>query len=334
MKIAIFSDTHIGFGKGSKRSTEAFDQAKQAFELALSEKADLILLAGDLFNEAIPSQTAWLEMFKLFSLLRKSGSEKSIVQWEKAGKKEDFYFSHVPVISIAGTHEFRSKDFKNALEVLQQAGCLVYLHAATAFFEKGGEKIAVQGLSGVPEKKALDALKMWDPKPVQGASNIILLHQSIKEFLPFDDDMIASIGLADLPSNFDLIIDGHLHWASDKNLETKQFLVTGSTVVTQMKKLESKKPKGVFFFDSVSKKVDFKQLPKQRQFLFEKLEFKDATLEQIKEAVEKKLSEILSSSNEMPLVKLKLKGSLTKGLNQANIDLTFIKSLGKNPISL
>ena len=71
MRIAIFSDTHIGFGKGSARCDEAFDQAKEAFELALKENADLILLAGDLFNEAIPSQEAWVQMFQLFGLLRK-----------------------------------------------------------------------------------------------------------------------------------------------------------------------------------------------------------------------------------------------------------------------
>ena len=58
MRIAIFSDTHIGFGKGTARNEEAFEQAKQAFELAIKEKADLILLAGDLFNEETPSQEA------------------------------------------------------------------------------------------------------------------------------------------------------------------------------------------------------------------------------------------------------------------------------------
>lgn len=321
MKIAIFSDTHIGFGKGSPRETEAFDQAREAFRLALEEKADLVLLAGDLFNEATPTQEAWLQMFQLFSVPRQEKREKTKVVYEKNSEKKDFFFEHVPVVSIAGTHEFRSKDYRNALEVLQEAGCLVFLHAAKASFELNGEKVVVQGLSGVPEKKALDALNMWKPRPEQGAANIILLHQSIKEFLPFDDDMIATIALSDLPSGFDLVVDGHLHWASDKNLETKRFLVTGSTVVTQMKKLEAKKPKGVFFFDTVSKKVDFVPLPKQRQFLFEKLEFKDATLEQIKTGADKTLSKLLSGVEGIPLVKLKLKGTLAKGLASKDVDL-------------
>jgi DNA repair exonuclease SbcCD nuclease subunit len=322
MKIAIFSDLHIGFAKGSARESEAFDQAKQAFELALKERADLILLAGDLFNEATPSQEAWLGMFRLFSVLKSEGNRGTAkIRKIKKVQSEEFSFSHIPVISIAGTHEFRSKDFKNALEVLQEAGCLVFLHAAKAEFELNSEKLVVHGLSGVPEKKALDALKMWSPKPEPNASNIILLHQSIKEFLPFDDDMVASISLDDLPQGFDLVVDGHLHWASQDNLDTRNFLVTGSTVVTQMKKLEAKKPKGIFLFETKGKKLNFLPLPDQRKFLFEKLEFKEGTQEQIKGAVEKTLASLLSNSQGKPLIKLKLKGSLAKGLSRADIDL-------------
>ncbi|MBN2067917.1 MAG: metallophosphoesterase [Candidatus Diapherotrites archaeon] len=326
MRIAIASDFHIGFGKGTEREQEAFEQAKQAFELALKEKADLLLLAGDLFDSDVPSQEAWLEMFKLFSVLRgQKQSEICKVKKIKNEKVENFLFSTIPVIAIAGTHEFRSKDFKNALDVLQEAGCLVYLHAAKAELELSGEKVVVQGLSGVPEKKALDALKMWGPKPVQGATNIVLLHQSIKEFLPFDDEMIASIALADLPSGFDLIVDGHLHWSSQENLEKKRFIVPGSTVITQMKKLESTKPKGIFLFESKENKLQFIPLPEQRQFLFEKLEFREARAEQIREAIGKRLSGLLSNAKGKPLVKLKLKGSLAKGLTQADLDLREIR---------
>ena len=326
MRIAIFSDLHIGFGKGTARQDEAFEQARQAFELALKEKADLILLQGDLFNEAIPTQEAWLQMFQLFSFLRKENhAEKSTVKKSGREKIEHFEFNHVPVISIAGTHEFRSKDFKNALEVLQEAGCLVYLHESKAEFEKNGEKLAVHGLSGVPEKRSLEVLQAWNPKPEPSAINILMLHQSIKEFLPFDDDMVATISLNDLPKGFDLIIDGHLHWSSEEHLEKNRLLVPGSTVVTQMKRLESTKPKGIYLFETKESNLRFIQLPNQRKFLFEKIEFKDASIEEIKQKAEKKLSEILSNANGKPLVKLKLKGSLAKGLAAADIDLTLLE---------
>ena len=57
--------------------------------------------------------------------------------------------------------------------------------------------------------------------------------------MPFDEDeSIASLSLADLPNGFDLIIDGHLHWTNEQKLEGKRFLLTGSTIFTQMKNLE------------------------------------------------------------------------------------------------
>jgi len=322
MRIAIASDFHIGFGRGTERENEAFEQAKQALELVLREKADLLLIAGDLFDSDVPTQEAWLQMFQLFSVLKKQKlKEKPLIKKIKKEKIEEFELPHLPVIAIAGTHEFRSKDFKNALEVLQEAGCLVYLHAAKAELELQGEKIVVHGVSGIPEKKALDALKLWNPKPEHGAKNILLLHQSIKEFLPFDDEMVASISLDDLPTGFDLIVDGHLHWSSEENLEKKRFIVPGSTVITQMKRLESTKPKGIYLFESNENNLKFFPLPGQRQFLFEKIEFKEANAAQVKEQVERKLQEMLSTAIGKPIVKLKLRGSLAKGLSSADIDL-------------
>ena len=48
---------------------------------------------------------------------------------------------------------------------------------------------------GEPEKKALDALNSLSPKPEHGAKNIFVMHQSIKDFLPVDDEMVATISL-------------------------------------------------------------------------------------------------------------------------------------------
>jgi len=340
MKIAIASDLHLGFGKGTERENEAFDQAKEAFELALREKADLLLLAGDIFDSDVPSQETWLDAFRLFSVLRGGkGKGKFSVKRVKGDSEEIFECTGcIPVIAIAGTHEFRSRDFRNALEVLQEAGCMVYLHAAKAFFELGGETIAVQGLSGVPEKKALDALRLWNPQPEPGAVNILLLHQGIKEFLPFDDDMIASISLSDLPAGFDLVVDGHLHWHSDRSMPDRRFLLPGSTVITQLKKQESEGEKGICIFDTKEKKLGFIPLPRQRKFLFAAINFKEAAKEKVLHEAESKIEELLSNCGApgKPLVRLKLKGSLAKGVASGDIDLSPVlqKFCGRAVVSI
>ncbi len=321
MKIAILSDFHLGFAEGTERADEAFDQASQALKLALENNAEIILHAGDLFDEDVPSQETWEKTFRLFSMLTSRACNAVVVK-EKDGVKEEFCFSRIPVVAIHGTHEARGRDFKNALEVLESAGVLVHLHAATASFEN----LVMHGLSGVPEKKSLDALKMWNPVPVFGKKNVVLLHQSIKDYLPFDDDMIATISLSDLPTGFDLIVNGHLHWCSKEEMQGKTLVMPGSTVLTQMKRLEAEKRKGIFMWDCDSGSLDFIEMSNQRKFFYCKLEFKEAGQEEVYAAVEKEINSILANSFEQkPLVKLKLKGSLARGLRQS--DLSFRKLL-------
>ncbi len=128
-------------------------------------------------------------------------------------------------------------------------------------------------------------------------------------------------GNVDLPSGFDLVVNGHLHWASDENLESKRLLLPGSTVITQMKKLESTKPKGIFLFETLAKELHFLPLPKQRKFFFEKIDFKGASAGQVKDAVEKKIVGFIENSKEMPLIKLRLSGILAKGVSAQSLDL-------------
>ncbi len=320
MLVGIFSDTHLGFGS-DEREAETFLRFKEAIELFKEKKVDFILHAGDLFDSATPTQEVWLNTFDCFA--KNNGSIKELTKNTRLGEKKVFV-KGIPIVAIHGTHEHRGKDFANALDVLEESNALVHLHVGNIVFEKENagvkEKVVVHGMGGVPEKHAKEVLSLYDPKPVPSAANIILFHQSFKEFLPFDDDMVASLSLADLPSGFDLIINGHLHWIDEQIIEGKRFLLTGSSVFTQMKNLESKKEKGVFFFDTVTKKLDFVPYKVQRKLFYEKFNFINATPSEIKKVVEEKVNSFLVSDFEMkPLIRLKIVGSLAKGFSQSDV---------------
>ena len=319
MNIAVISDTHLGFGERNQRKDEAFNNALEAFSLAIENNAELILLPGDIFDVKIPLIETWYQAFGLFNISRRA--LKSPVKIFKEGK--ELNFSGIPIIAIHGTHELRSRDFKNPLEVLESAGFLFYIHANHLIIEKENEKIAVHGLGGVPEKKALDVLRIYNPKPLAEAKNFLLLHQSIKEFLPTDDEMAASISISNLPTGFDLIINGHLHWHSETAFEGGKLLIPGSTIVTQMKKLESEQKKGIILIDSSSMNLSFLPLRKQRKLFYEKISFKEAFPEQILEKLKEKINEFLLENNSdlIPLIRIKLNGSLAKGLTQSDLDL-------------
>ncbi len=314
MKIGIFSDTHLGYSSG-----ELFDEAFERFDEAIAffkeKKVDLILHAGDMFNDSIPSQEVLAKTFLCLS--KNNGEEKTFFKKNNEGQKE-VLVRGIPFIAIHGTHEHRGKDFSNALEVLENAGFLIHLHGNRVEFED----VVIHGMGGVPERVAKKVLENYSPTPVQNKTNVFLMHQSFKEYLPFDDTMVATLSLSDLPNDFDLIINGHLHWRSEENLSGKRFLLTGSTIFTQMKNLESKKDKGVFIFDSDSKELNFFPFEKQRKLFYEKIRFEKTNPVEVKEKINEKISFLLKESfSKKPLVRLKLVGTLAKGFSSRDVDL-------------
>ncbi len=325
MLLGIFSDSHLGFS-GEDRYNESFERFVESIQMFKDNKVDYILHAGDLFDESTPSQEVWLKTFECFSKNNGAVSQLNKVQLNKSSL---VLVKGIPIIGIHGTHEHRGKDFANALDILEESACLVHLHAGFIELNKEGEKVCIHGMGGVPEKFAKQVLSTYSPKPIEGATNLLLLHQSFIEFLPFDDESIASLSLADLPDGFDLIIDGHLHWTNEQDLGNKRFLLTGSAIFTQMKSMEAKGGKGIFLFDTKTKKLTFVPFKIQRKLFYEKLKFENAKPEEVIKQFNDKLEQILSCNFDIkPLVRIKLSGSLAKGFTQSDVSIDISKYKG------
>ncbi|MFH1390833.1 MAG: DNA repair exonuclease [Candidatus Diapherotrites archaeon] len=324
MKIGIFSDTHLGFDEKGERNKECFDNLNQAIDLCIQEKADFVVLPGDVFHNPVPSHDVLFNSFKSFSKSKNVSSNLKLFL-EKNGEKKQIEFSGLPILTIHGNHEYRGKETKTALDVLDLSGLIQYFHAGTITVENNSEKVCVHGLGAVPEKKALEVLNYWNPKPVQNNCNLLLLHQGFKEFMAVDDEMIATLSLDNLPKGFNLIINGHLHWYNEQKLGETTFLLPGSTISTSIKKLESEKPKGVHFFDSKTKEFSFKPFPLQRRMFYHKVSFENADVETVLNECKKIISNDLSEKHEIkPLIRLNLKGTLKKGLSSGDINLAEI----------
>lgn len=331
MKLAIMSDFHLGFDERDKRQNESFENAAKALEIAIKENVDAVLLAGDIFDSAIPAQEVLYRAMDIFSIVRGKEKKLCIRKIDKDGNERDIEIGGLPIIAIAGTHEYRGKDYKNVVEVLERAGFLVCLHASVAVLEKEREKLAIHGMSGVPEKKALDVLRAWSPKPRENYHNILMMHQSIKEYLPFEDEMIATISISDLPNDFDLVVNGHLHWANKEKIGQNIFLIPGSTIITQMKKLESEKEKGIYIYETQSKDLKFIPLPNQRKLFYHKVELKEASIEEAKKVVESVIESGLKEGNAaIPLIRIKLVGNLKKGVSVSDINFIEIEEKFKD----
>jgi DNA repair exonuclease SbcCD nuclease subunit len=311
MLISILSDFHFGYGWNTKLEEDSFQNAKEALSKCLD--SDLILIAGDIFDSSNPRTETWAEALKVLSKPLLS-ENKGIKLVERINKNlpeiSKRTLSAIPVLALHGTHERRTKDQVNAIQALEQTGFLIHLHCNGLVFEKDGQKVAIQGMSGVPERYAKQVMDKWDPKPIEGCYNILMLHQSIEPYVysPLEP---PTLNLTNLSKGFDLIIDGHVHTRDLTEIDGTKLLLTGSTIMTQLKKEESEIDKG-FYRVGIGEetKINFIPLENSRKFFYEELELKsDST---IRDQVEGVLNDVLKEEfNKKPIIKIKIFGKET-----------------------
>jgi DNA repair exonuclease SbcCD nuclease subunit len=320
MKISILSDFHFGFSPRLEIEEDSFENAEEAMSKALD--SDLILIAGDIFDSRLPKTSTWAKAIKI--LVRPLLKEKTLnfVECSKELKEiSQRTLNHLPVVAIHGTHERRGKGEINAIEALENAGILIHLHCQTIVFEKDGIRVALHGMSGVPERFAKDVLYSWDPKPIPNCFNILVLHQSIDPFVysPLEP---PSLSLSNLPKGFDLIVDGHVHIHGIEKVNESILVIPGSTIVTQFEKNESETEKGFVKVEiGETTKIDFIPLETNRKFFYEEVKLESNL--PAREQIEKKINDIVYMRNlqKPPLIKLRIIGKEIEILDQELRDI-------------
>ncbi len=305
MKVSIFSDAHCGYAFGEERGEDSFIALQESMQLSMD--SDLILIAGDLFDSRIPRQEVLARTAKILSRAQNVPGNTKLIEINNKEKHDvsPLALRGVPVVAIHGTHERRTRHMVNPVQALEHAGLLVHLHCATAIFEIGGERVAIHGMSGVPERYAKDVLLQWNPQPVKNAINILMLHQSVEPYIysPLEP---PSLRLEDLPEGFDLHVLGHMHWHDQKRIKSSSLLLTGSLIPTTVHKIESEQQKGIFLFDG--KEIKFEPLKSQRRIFYEEFEYADGIENNIAEKIQSVLQN--NSNSIKPIMMMKISGKL------------------------
>ncbi len=295
MKIGIIADTHFGY---TRFEEDAFAQAEHAL-LDAEKQADIILVAGDVFDVKIPKLETLKRAADIFSKVKK------------------------PVYVIHGNHERRSKDMVNSVQLLSLLSNIRYLHGRTETIETEGERITITFFGSVPEDLAKTALtKVVEEERAKLETQngkqfkVLVLHQSIKELVYGEEDELSFDDLRDLP--FDLIINGHIH---KHHVEMGgKLIIPGSTVITQLRNDEQGE-RGYVLYDTGTKKAEFVPIP-SRLFFYRELEFRDAPLTEVKEKIENTINEIRAKYPDAVL-KIKLNGTLKEGLTASDLSLAY-----------
>lgn len=315
MKVALIADTHFGYPRFYE---DALQQGKEALEKAC-KVADMIILAGDIFDMKVPRMEVLDSVMDALECGRKN-------EWPSSN-----HGGRLPVVAIHGTHERRSKESVNPIQILERAGFITNVHDACEIFEKDGERVAVCGFGGVPDEFVAEELKKSDIKPAENSFNIFVFHQTITDFIP----MAKGVSLSELPKGFDLYVCGHIHKKRIEKLKDsgKFFIIPGSTVITQMKRDETEE-KGFILFDTKENKWEFIPV-KSRIFLFKEIIFAAADSITVKKKCRETIEEMLKEAERLgkqrndarpPVIKVEISGSMKEGLKRENLDLSDISS--------
>ncbi len=327
MKLALISDPHLGTKWGTTREQDSFVQFREAVERSLELGAQLILILGDIFDTRIPRQEVWAQALRILSLPLAHG--KNNIRLERTIDKNPEEISPValrgvPVVALHGNHERRTRGLTNPVEALEAAGLLIHVHHNTLIFEDDGRRLAFHGLSNVPEQHAPNVLATWSPRPVEGAFNVLALHQSIGQFV-YSNEEAPTLDISDLPSGFDLYLCGHIHFRSETSAKGKPLIFPGSTERTQLAKVEAEMPKGFYMMELEDRLgCEFVELKSQRDFRYAEMKFDEVTIAELNDAVRKKVRELLrlprQNKGKPPLVRVRLMGTLAKEASRGEFD--------------
>jgi len=303
MKVAFVSDTHFGYPRFEQ---DASNQGKAAI-LDAAEKADVLVLGGDIFDHRIPKLETILEVAKTLQQARRILEAKN---------KEGL----TPLIlGIHGTHERRAKDALNPISLLAQMGLMEDLHNRTVVISHPLERVAFSGMGGLPDDLVREALGRLSCKPACDAANFFIFHQTMREFIPVPLEAYASI--EDLPKGHDYYLCGHIH--AKRVLMDGKLLLPGSTVMTQMKD-EERGEKGYYLIDTKAKSAVFMPL-KTRPFEVVELVFDKAKPAEVRKRAEEEITRLLGLTwADRPILKIKLTGSLAEGAGE--LDLTGLET--------
>ncbi len=336
LKVAIISDTHLGFAWGEERQEDSFRNLEQAFDEIIKHEANIVLLAGDIFHDRIPRQEILARAIELFSKYSaKFKSRPFCIKATKDKQTHDVKQFTSPLIAIWGTHERRHVGATNPLHILEKAGLATLLHAESILLEINSDKLGVHGLSGVPEPQARQAMQAWEPEPFEDSFNVMMLHQNFKEIMPPVENALE---FSDLPAGFDLFVLGHVHNTQIKKhpLHKTPILVVGSTVSTQLQKIESEIRKGAYITEISRQSCELKFLPvKTRPFFYENVKVAGQKPAEIAIKVRDVITKYTNQDFELkPTIRIKIDGVLAHNFSPADLDVASLAREYANKIIL
>lgn len=291
MLISHISDIHLGYSQFNlqEREEDIYEVFEEAIDKSISEHAQLIILAGDIFHTPRPNGSS---IIKLANQLKKL-KEKSIPVYFILGEHDINRMQDIPIPYV-----FHNLGLATRLKENEPR-----LHDNVAIF--GFNKERKSNIDSMLQQFKMTEIKAKQSKESSNGGrsikNILVLHQGLTDFNSFAGELNST----DLPRGIDYYAMGHYHDHIEKRFDYLDGLISypGSIDLTPSEGIKQVE-KGFFLTDISSQEVEtnWVKLDKRRSQLVFKVSYK---------SIAEELNDIIKETqnhDKKPVVMLKILG--------------------------
>lgn len=291
MKFAHLADCHIGGWREEKLRNLTIETFSLAIDKIIEENVGFVVIAGDLFNTALPN----IDLIKeTADILRKL--------------KEN----EIEVYLVPGSHDY-SYSGKTMLDVFEKAGLVqnvMKLNGDKLEFTEDKTGIKITGIMG--KRGGLDKYdyEKLDKKnlEMENGFKIFLFHALLSELKTKDMERASSMEIKNLPRNFNYYAGGHPHFVKAIEYGKGKLAYPGPLFPNSFDELEELGNGGFYIVDD---KLNIKRIDVK---LKDVLKFRfDANNKNIKQIEEEIINEVSRNRIKDKIVLIRIEGILSSG---------------------
>lgn len=311
------ADLHLGYAQyGLEARREDFDRSFQEIvDKTIELKPDFMIIAGDLFHQARPSNVTLESAIRNFKRLRDAG---------------------IPVLTVDGSHDSAPNVITGTiLYPLDSAGLIYHLPRHEGACWRKTDCCYVYGVPNFRTRRKteeeLPAFMEQNPPTLDpSTSNIFVFHMAVDLPSVKPPYIEAEAPPELLPDGFDYYVAGHIHESSMCKFKTGLLAYSGSTETVSYDEAGHKKG---FFHVKVNEKGEFSpefiELHSPRKFKVLEQEFQGMPSAKITELT----VQLVKNADEAGAVIIPvLKGILPAEASRAEVDLSRIRSAAEKAL--
>jgi exonuclease SbcD len=311
------ADLHLGYSQyGLEARREDFDKAFQELvDKVIELKPDFIIIAGDLFHQARPSNTTLESAIRNFSRLHEAG---------------------IPVLTVDGSHDSAPNAVTGTiLNPLDSAGLIFHLPRHEGACWQKPDCCYVYGVPNFRTRhKTAESLPAFieENEPTLNSTlfNIFVFHMALDLPGVKPPYMESEASLELIPDGFDYYAGGHVHGPHKEKFKTGLLVYSGCTETCDY--LEADYEKG-FFYVRVNEKgtvrCELVGLEHRRKFIVLEHDFTGIVPSKI---TEQSVQMVRGADEEGIIIIPVLKGVLPSEVSRAEVDVAKIRSAAERAL--